>query len=260
HAKRVLVGDAGAIPYASDVPALDVIGLGGYRGLPFARATRTNIAAAIELIERIPPAERPDLLALYPGWWSDFPLWFGTRVAEVPVRGNVICGGVSKVLYRPRWEPLDRSGVPFSLQPGERVLDSLDQADLVSEKEHAYALSQKNIGFVFMKLLENPSRPREDLWDAARLVPPGVAETFRLSHLEPEKPLTLIVRSAPTAATEFDVTMAGKVLGHVRLHPHDGWVETRVTLPATHASSVALSFAPGTSERALFQVWAVAAP
>ncbi len=260
QSKRVLVGDAGAIPYASDVPALDVIGLGGYRGLPFARATRTNIAAAIELIERIPAAERPDLLAIYPGWWSDFPLWFGTRVAEVPVRGNVICGGASKVLYRPRWEPLDRSGVPFSLQPGERVLDAMDQADLVSEKEHAYKLSEKNIGFVFMKLLENPSRPREDLWDAARLVPPGVTETFHLSHLEPEKPLTLIMRSAPTAVTEFDVSVAGKVAGHVRLSPHDGWVETRVTLPAPHAGTVSLGFGPGASERALFQVWAVAAP
>jgi hypothetical protein len=142
QSKRVLVGDAGAIPYASDVPALDVIGLGGFRGLPFARATRTNIAAAVELIERIPPAERPDLLAIYPGWWSDFPLWFGTRVGEVPVRGNVICGGASKVLYRPRWEPLDHSGVPFSLANGERVLDSVDPADLVSEKEHDYRLSQ----------------------------------------------------------------------------------------------------------------------
>ncbi|MEO8905480.1 MAG: hypothetical protein ABI488_23435 [Polyangiaceae bacterium] len=260
HAKRVLLGDAGAIPYASDVPALDVIGLGGYRGLPFARATRINIAAAIELIERIPAAERPDLLAIYPGWWSDFPLWFGTRVAEVPVRGNVICGGASAVLYRPRWEPLDRSGVPFSLQPGERVLDSVDQADLVSEKEHGYKLSEKNIGFVFMKLLANPSRPREDLWDAARIVPAGVSETFQLSHLDPEKPFILIVRSAPTAPTDFDVTLAGKVVGHVHQNPTDGWVETRVTLPAPHADSAALGFAPGKTERALFQVWAVAAP
>jgi hypothetical protein len=260
HSKRVLVGDAGAIPYASDVPALDVIGLGGYRGLPFARATRTNIAAAIELIERIPAAERPDLLAIYPGWWSDFPLWFGTRVAEVPVRGNVICGGASKVLYRPRWEPLDRSGVPFSLQPGERILDSVDQADLVSEREHGYKLSEKNIGFVFMKLLQNPSRPREDLWDAARIVPPGVSESFRLLHLEPGKPFTLLLRSAPTALTEFDVTVSGKVQGHVKLTPSDGWLETRVSLPAPRADHVEVSLGPGASEHALFQIWAVAAP
>jgi hypothetical protein len=260
QSKRVLVGDAGAIPYASDVPALDVIGLGGYHGLPFARATRINIAAAIELIERIPAAERPDLLAIYPGWWSDFPLWFGTRVAEVPVRGNVICGGASKVLYRPRWEPLDHSGVPFSLQPGERILDSVDQADLVSEREHRYTLSEKNIGFVFMKLLENPNRPREDLWDAARIVPPGVSESFHLSHLEPEKPLVLVLRSAPTTVTEFDVTMSERPAGHVRLTPNDGWVETRVTLPAPHADKVNVRFGPGATEHALFQIWAVAAP
>ena len=260
QAKRVLVGDAGAIPYASDVPALDVIGLGGFRGLPFARATRTNIAAAVELIERIPAAERPDLLAIYPGWWSDFPLWFGTRVGEVPVRGNVICGGASKVLYRPRWEPLDRSGVPYSLATGERVLDSVDQADLVSEKEHGYALSVKHIGFVFMKLLPNPTRPREDLWDAARIVPPGVSESFRLRHLAPDKPLVLVLRSAPTAKTEFDVLTAGKPLGHVQLAPSDGWVETRVTLPPPGASEITLELGAGTGERALFQIWAVSTP
>ncbi|HYP74885.1 MAG TPA: hypothetical protein VER12_02950 [Polyangiaceae bacterium] len=260
QSKRVLVGDAGAIPYASDVPALDVIGLGGFRGLPFARATRTNIAAAVELIERIPSAERPDLLAIYPGWWSDFPLWFGTRVGEVPVRGNVICGGASKVLYRPRWEPLEHSAVPFSLAPGERVLDSVDQADLVSEKEHGYALSVKHIGFVFMKLLPNPARPREDLWDAARIVPPGVSESFRLRNLTPGKPVVLVLRSAPTTKSEFDVRSFGKALGHVKLTATDGWLETRVTLPPADGTSLTIELGPSTTERALFQIWAVSAP
>jgi hypothetical protein len=259
-AKRVLVGDAGAIPYASDVPALDVIGLGGYRGLPFARATRINIASAIELIERIPPAERPDLMALYPGWWGDFPLWFGTRVAEVPVRGNVICGGASKVLYRPRWESLDQSGVPFSLEPGERVLDSVDPADLVSEHEHGYTLSEPHIGQVFMKLLPHPKRPTEDLWDAARIVPPGVSESFQLHNLQPEKELILIFRSAATADNEFDVySPAGRAV-HVKLVASDDWLETRVTLPAPRATNVALRLGPSTNERASFQIWAVSAP
>lgn len=260
RSKRVLVGDAGAIPYASDVPALDVIGLGGFRGLPFARATRINIAAAVELIERLPAAERPDLLAIYPGWWSDFPLWFGTRVGEVPVRGNVICGGASKVLYRPRWQPLDRSGVPFSLAAGERIVDSLDPADLVNEKQHAYELSQKHIGYVFMKLLPNPARAGEDLWDAARLVPPGVTESFRLRHLLPRRGWSLLIRSAPTASSEFDVSISDKVVQHVKLHASDGWTETRVSLPATEDTEVEVVFGAGTSERAIFQVWAVTAP
>jgi len=48
--RRILVGDAGAIPYSSDLPALDIIGLGGYPGLPFARASRFGVPAAVELI------------------------------------------------------------------------------------------------------------------------------------------------------------------------------------------------------------------
>jgi len=257
---RVLVGDAGAIPYASDVPALDVIGLGGFRGLPFARATRINVAAAIELIERIPAAERPDLLALYPGWWADFPLWFGTRVAEVPVRGNVICGGASKVLYRPRWEPLDQSGVPFSLAPGERVLDSVDPADLVSEREHHYTLSAPYVGQVYMKLLPNPNHPTEDLWDAARVVPPGVSESFSLSHLAPDQKLVLVLRSAATSPTEFEVAIDGTRAIPVKIQPSDGWRETRVVLPAPGAHEVAVHLGPSTVERGSFQIWAVATP
>jgi hypothetical protein len=155
---------------------------------------------------------------------------------------------------------LDHSGVPFSLEPGEQVLDSVDQADLVNEKEHGYELSVKHIGFVFMKLLPNPARPREDLWDAARIVPPGVSESFRLRNLTPGKPLVLVLRSAPTAKAEFDVLSSGKTLAHVRLTPNDGWVETRVTLPPPATPEVTLEFGPSTAERALFQIWAVAAP
>jgi hypothetical protein len=258
--KRVLVGDAGAIPYASDVPALDVIGLGGFQGLPFARATRINIASAVELIERIPPTERPDLMAIYPGWWGDFPLWFGSRVAEVPVRGNVICGGASKVLYRPRWEPLDQSGVPFSLRPGERVIDEVDPADLVNEHDHAYALSEPHIGQVIMKLLPNPTRSTEDLWDAARVVPAGVSELFQLQHLDPNKPLILLLRSAATARTAFDVELPGARPVHAELEPSDGWVETRIALPPPRASRISVRVGPSATERASFHFFAVIVP
>ncbi len=118
------------------------------------------------------------------------------------------------------------------------MLDSVDQADLVNEKEHQYALSVKHIGFVFMKLLPNPARPREDLWDAARIVPPGVSESFRLRNLALRQTLVLILRSAPTIKAEFDVLSSGKTLGHARLTANDGWVETRVTLPAPGAPEV----------------------
>lgn len=254
---RVLVGDAGAIPYVSDLPALDIIGLGGYRGMPFARATRQHVGAAIELVERLRSSERPDVLAIYPGWWGDFPLWFGKRIDEVPVRGNVICGGASKVLYRARWESLDRSEQPFSLRAGERRVDGVDMADLVSERAHGYALSNGRIGYVQMKLLPDPSRPREDLWDAGRIVPPGVTESFSLSGLNPERAVTLIVRAAPIEPVVLDLEVDPNVVKRVELPQRDGWVEQRIELGKLGMSRLAVRLRAERTERVLFHVWAV---
>jgi len=253
---RVLVGDAGAIPYISDLPALDIIGLGGFQGLPFARATRQNVAAGIELIERLKPAERPDILAIYPSWWGDFPLWFGKRIDEVPVRGNVICGGASKVLYLPRWESLDRSEQPFSLRAGERRVDGVDMADLVSEQAHAYALSNGSVGQVLMKLLENPALPREDLWDAGRVVPEGVSESFRLFGLDPERPVGLILRAAPSEPATLDVATDPEISRRVELPAHDGWLEQRVELGRPGTTQLLLRVNAKRGEHVLFHVWA----
>jgi hypothetical protein len=254
---RVLVGDAGAIPYISDLPALDIIGLGGFHGLPFARATRQNVAAGIELIERLKPAERPDILAIYPSWWGDFPLWFGKRIDEVPVRGNVICGGASKVLYLPRWESLDRSEQPFSLRAGERRIDGVDMADLVSEQGHRYTLSNGSVGHVLMKLLANPSWPREDLWDAGRIVPPGVRESFTLTGLDPERPVTLVLRAAPSEPIALEVEADPEIARKVELPARDGWLEQRVELGRPGVSQLFVRLTAKSAEHVLFHVWAV---
>src|SRR5262249_26337048 len=63
---RVLLGDAGAIPYVSGRPAVDALGLGGYRRVPFAHAAVHGEAATVELIERLAPEDRPTHLVLYP--------------------------------------------------------------------------------------------------------------------------------------------------------------------------------------------------
>ncbi|HET9958687.1 MAG TPA: hypothetical protein VFQ61_29540 [Polyangiaceae bacterium] len=224
--KRVLVGDAGAIPYISDLPALDIIGLGGYGKLPFARATRQHVGAAIELIEHIPPAARPDLLAIYPGWWGDFPVWFGERIGEVPVRGNVICGGASKVLYRPNWSPLERSGEPFAIAPGQRLLDVLDVADLLSEREHRQELTGAP-GFVAMKLLDSPAT-RRPLWDAGRVLPPGARLDFELNaggRGPRAERLRIVVRLTHSEGVHLALDLDGRRVGVLPAQIHDGWVE-----------------------------------
>lgn len=257
---RVLVGDAGAIPYAADLPALDIIGLGGYRGLPFAHATRLSVGAAIELLERMPAEERPDLLAIYPAWWGVFPLWFGNVIGEVPVSGNVICGGRSKVLYRPDWRPLEPSSVPLSLGPNERVVDTVDIADLVSEKQHLYAVSSGST-HVEMKLLPHPTRPQDDLWDAGRIVPAGASESFVVRGLTPGRAARLVLRLAPVRAGTIDVVVDDELAGSVSVTAVDGWVEPTVLIPPARVRpQLAIRLQSRTGERVVHHVWAVQGP
>lgn len=255
---RVLVGDAGAIPYISDLPALDLIGLGGYHALPFARATRHHVGAALELIERMPVADRPDLMALYPSWWGDFPLWFGRRIAEVPVRGNVICGGLSKVLYRADWSPFEGSGAPLSPRAAERVLDSVDIADLVSERAHAYAVEGAP-GYVTMKLLAAPSR-LAPLWDAGRVIAPGSTESFELRGLNPTRAVRLVVRAAPTRDVELEVFLDDVAAGKLQLRASDTWQQAELPPVRVKSPRVRVRLGPSMHERTLFHVFALEVP
>lgn len=256
--KRVLVGDAGAIPYISDLPALDIIGLGGYRSMPFARATRMHVGAALELIERITPEERPDMLAIYPGWWGDLPAWFGRAVAAIPVRGNVICGGAAKVLYRPDWSPLDASARPFSLRAGERVLDALDQADLMSEGDHGYHLVGAP-GFVSMELIESPL-DHKPLWDAGRTLPAAAYETFTLSGDERAHNARLIVRAAPVERTSVEVSVDDEPIGKLVLEPKRGWVESSISHSRLGARKIRIKLGGSDRDRLLYHVFLVAEP
>jgi hypothetical protein len=256
--KRVLVGDAGAIPYAADVPALDVIGLGGFRGLPFARASRLGVGAALELIERLPDADRPDLLALYPSWWGDFPRWFGERVGEVPVAGNVICGGASKVLYRPRWDRFEGSGAPTDLAAGQRVVDALDVADLVDERAHGMQLSAPRAGVVGMKLLEHPRERSRELWDAGRVLNADVTLSARLGA-EPGRSARLRFRLAPHRNAKLRVKLAGALLGELQVEGGERWVEPELSVPAERSAGLgSLEIEAPEGDPVLYHVWLLA--
>lgn len=254
-ARRVLVGDAGAIPYVSDLPALDIIGLGGFHNMPFARATRQGVGAAVELIERIPADARPDVLAIYPSWWGTFPLWFGDVLGEVPVTGNVICGGASKVIYRPRWKLLDGSNAPFTTSKGMRVVDSVDVADIVSEKSHGYVLSGA-VGYVEMKLLPHPEDEPRDVFDAGRLAPQGVAQSFVVRGLQPGRAAQVLFRAAPTTTSTISVQVNGAQQPDITLKPGAKWQESALQLPASIVQSVSnIRVVSKQSEHVLYHVF-----
>ena len=259
--RRVAMGDAGAIPYAADLPGLDLIGLGGTQNLPFARAAGWGLGATIELIQRLPKEERPDVLAIYPSWWHELPLWFSDGIIEnatSTARGNVICGGPTKVSYHADFSALDDAETPLSLGPNERVNAALDFGDIVSERAHAYRISKPWFSYVGMKKLPDPRNPHRDLWDASRIVDPGLDQVFTLSGLETGKPLRLIFRIAPPTPQQIRVEIPGKVIGNLGLDASDGWVETSISVDAglvTDRIQVKITtISPVAAE--LFHIWA----
>jgi hypothetical protein len=251
--RRVLVGDAGALMYASDLPGLDLIGLGGYHDLPFARAAVHGLGASIELIERMPKGQRPDMMAIYPSWWGDLPTLFGRRVEEVPVYGNVICGGAEKVIYRADWSALDGSRRPSGILSGERVADELDVADLVSEKEHRYVFPRPGMGFVDFRVLGDVAQPKRDLFDAGRVIPAG--ETERARVRAPSGEGRLLVRTAVGHAGEVEVRIDGRPIGRLALRPSKGWTEPSIPLPAGLPAEVDLALSPIDTEWLDCHVW-----
>ena len=254
--KRVLVGDAGALTYASDRPGLDLIGLGGFHAYPFARATVHGLGASLELIERIPVADRPDYMAIYPHWWEDLPTYFGDYLTSVPVRGNVICGGAAKVLYRADWRALDRRGSPRNLVAGERIIDELDVADLISERNHGYA-TLPTTGYIRQRVLADPADPQADLFDAGRIVPGGHAE--RATLLSPPGGGRLVVRVAPEKTMRVEVAVDGKRVGELVGEPKIGtWQELDLPLPTMVDShfELTLTVLEGTSVH--YHAWVLA--
>ncbi len=228
--RRVLVGDAGAIPYLSGLDAIDGLGLGGYRGLPFARASVHGVPAVVELIERLPVEERPDVFALYPSWWGGLADVFGRRAFGVRIEDNVICAADEKVVYDASFAAL---APPFDLRPG--ALDALDVADLVDERAHAAALPTPHGGWVIGALLAGEAgRAR---FDAGRIVPEGRAISFELKGNFPRGPAGLRLRTdgGGPGLLGVSVERGGRAIagGEIAFgdRPAERWSELAVELP-----------------------------
>jgi len=169
---RVLLGDAGAIPYVSNRTAVDALGLGGYLRVPFARAAVHGEAATVELIERLEPGARPTHFALYPNWFGALTSRFGVEIDRVTIEGNVICGSPTKAIYRADWSGLDIAG----RERPSHIVDEIDVGDVIDEAEHAYAPPLPNGGWTTLDVLTDATGARR--FDGGRTIPEGKSESF----------------------------------------------------------------------------------
>ena len=251
--KRILVGDAGALIYAADAPGLDIIGLGGYHDYPFARAGVYGLGATLELIERMPLAERPDYMAIYPSWWGDLPGLFGRRLVGIPVVGNVICGGAEKVIYKADWSALDQAGTPRSIRDDERIKDELDVADLISEKKHGYDFPHPAMGYVVHRVLPEPGSRSHDLFDAGRIIPYQQSETALVTA--PKGQGRLVIRTVTGKAVSAEIRADERLLGKLKAPATTTWTEPSLVLPADLPPRFTLRITPVDGEWVSYHVW-----
>jgi hypothetical protein len=149
------------------------------------------------------------------------------------VEGNVICGGYEKVIYQADWHLLNTGDRPATLQPGDNIVDTLDVADLINEKEHRYQFPRPSAGFVQMRLLTYPAAPAKEVFDAGRTMTADRSERFTLRSPTRGASTRLIVRTAPVDTGTLDVDINGQRVGSIPIEPVDGWAELSVPIPAT---------------------------
>jgi hypothetical protein len=153
------VNDAGAIAYFSDRSIFDIV------GLVTASETRYWLAGAgsrFEHYERLEKNKRPTHFIVYPRWMG-IPQLLGEPLAQRTVRGATILGGSTMTAYGADYTLLGSGALPIASPAGD-LLDNLDVSDLVSEREHAYALlrARPSENVVF-------TSERGELADAGRL-------------------------------------------------------------------------------------------
>jgi hypothetical protein len=246
---RVGVNDAGAMRYYGDHPTVDLIGL-TTNGL--ALPTRNGLGSLYERLEEMPEERRPDYFAIYPTW---FPGLEDSGVLDQEIarfslssRPDTagIVGGSDVVVYQANWS-LARRGETF--QGEGTVRDTLDVADLTSEREHDYEMSMPLIGLEPANLLTRKrSSEGEMILDGGRGLPG--AEEFTVTGLSPNRPVEVVMRTS-SAPFALRVQVDGEYLGEWAFQPSGtGWQQATYTIPARSVRSGSLRVRLSPSEAA----------
>jgi hypothetical protein len=215
---RVLVCDAGAVPWFSRRRTFDIVGLTSpLRYNDF----RNGVGSRFELFERLPPSRRPDYVAAY-----DFCLWPGARGAPIGVFVDMV---VAPIIERGAGTG-ERPATP--LPASAQVVDKLDVADLESEAGHRYGQTPEATIAENLLRRAHVGSSTTVITDGGRLV--RARESFRLRG-RPGQPATLIVRSHQDRPGRLQIRFGGEVLAlQLPRTPPDEFTETSVPLP-THA-------------------------
>ena len=139
---RIGVNDTGAIAYFSEHPTFDVCGLTTEGE---GRYWVSGAASRFEHYERLAsehPGSLPQYFIVYPEWMAMNEV-LGTKLHEATVTDSTILGGQTMVAYEADYSRLGTGEEPWTVLKGTKdatPVDTLDVADLDSERLHGYEL------------------------------------------------------------------------------------------------------------------------
>jgi hypothetical protein len=135
---RIAVNDAGALTFFSQRRTFDVIGL---TTADEGRHWVAGPGSCFEHYERLAPSERPTHFVVYPEWLALDAL-LGEELTERTVESTIL-GGPTMRAYEADFGLVGTGAEPSEARwTGVPVLDSLDVADIESERSHSYELGE----------------------------------------------------------------------------------------------------------------------
>ena len=219
---RLLVCDAGAIPYLSGKWTFDLVGLTTPVGYNY---FRNGVGSRFELFERLPEKKRPTHIAAY-----GFCLWHGAEGTILSMHRDLMIAELAE-------QDAGTGHLPLTRYEGWDVVDRVDIADLHSEAAHDY--SQSTRGTIQDNIVHRDRPPGEELApqvaDGGRLV--GEKHSMSFSA-QARKPLKLVARFTVGLDVRLELEVGGQTFP-VKLDATamQQWREITVQLPAARVKA-----------------------
>jgi hypothetical protein len=243
---RIGVNDTGAVAYFGGRRTFDIVGLTTQSE---GRYWVAGAASRYEHYERL-LRDRPDLLPthfiVYPEWMACDAV-LGELLHEATVTDSSILGGQTMRVYLANYDHLGKGELPWT--PGFTPADTLDVADVESEREHGYDLAgARDTDQTIHKGLSPAGSPLIDGGRTAR-----TRDAFRV-RLGPGRHRGLVRAMTAAPPSTLRVRIAGKDVAAPTLATTT-WEELAFDLPPDATGDVAIEAIAAGSPVTTFHYW-----
>ena len=209
----LMLHDAGAIAYYGDGRVYDMLGLVTNHQ---AGVANNGPGARFELLESLPPEQRPTHFAYYPQWMGSDE-FFGQDLVHTTLREQIeprrFAGARDMQVIVARFDHVGTGELPLDDHPGWRVVDRVDIADVASERAHAWRgeLGRRSFGDPTAKwsFVARDAGTHGLVVDGGRAIRGG-EERFDVA-IDPAKPVRLILRTGGQSTYPYEGTRVGAI-------------------------------------------------